>query len=218
LRASEIYPIVVTDDSPGKADFEAKLTAMWSRLARGLATAAAYERRVERDPKLAALLRSAPVSLVWENGRVRPELEPPDVDSARADSVVTLLRQAVADTAADLYTVRLLSYVKGSHAESLVASVSIPEPDEDVEAGWDSTVVLDIRYVDCFASQHQTAFVLPPEVTPDRKFWWARGLYYSADDAKKAAARGGHEWGVEGKVVKLRATGSLLRLAFARRE
>jgi hypothetical protein len=149
---------------------------------------------------------------------VRPELEPPDVDSARADSVVTLLRQAVADTAADLYTVRLLSYVKGSHAESLVASVSIPEPDEDVEAGWDSTVVLDIRYVDCFAPRHQAAFVLPPKLTADRKFWWAKGLYFSANDAKKAATVGGREWGVEGKVVKIRATGPVLRRVFELRE
>lgn len=111
------------------------------------------------------------------------------------------------------------SHLRGSAVESLVASVDLP-PEEESDAGWDTTVVMDVYYDTCIdgASGRPRLFTLPPKLAADRQFWLLSGLYYAQEDAKRALARMRIESRVEGKIVKIRAAGPVLQRAFSREE
>jgi hypothetical protein len=218
FETRETYPAVATDDSLGRSHFEANLSAMWNRLAEGLASAARCQARVERDRTLAVLCERSPCYLRLEAPKAghAPELAAPG--SAGGDSLLGIFSVLEGDSAAGLYSVLLGSYLRGSAAESLIASVAIPE-EETFATVRDTSLALDIRYDDCFGeSRRPTAFVLPPELTANRQFWFLSGLYVARDDAKRALAWVRREWMVEGRIVKIRATGPVLRRAFELRE
>lgn len=216
FQTTETYPLRLAGDSLGSAELERVYSEMWDRLARGLATAVENHRRIERDPKLASLLEGGTLSIISVDSRIRPATGSSGAEMALRDSVIAQFRFFVGDSSAELYTVLLGSYLRGSAAESLVANVSVP--DEEDEGERDTTVVLDIVYSDCFEmpSGRPRLFTLPPSLTANHQFWLLSGLFYSRDDATRAIARIRREWMIEGRIVKIRATGPVLRNAFAR--
>lgn len=227
------YPVLVTEDSAGKSQFETDFAAMWDDLATGLATALACQRGLERDAQLASRLASVtvttranlrlegaapPKALTRPMQGPGPDFEVWPGDSALVDSLDSLVHRAGADSIAELYSVLLNSFARGSKADSLPANLTVPG-EEDAEDERDSTLVVDITYLDCFDSPRRARlFMLPPELTADRKVWLLSGLYYVRQDAVRSISELSREWGYKGKVVKLRATGAVLQHAFPRVE
>jgi len=216
--AYETHPIAETNDSTGLRSLEIELTKMWTRLARGLATAVNCQRRVESDSLLSKVLADAPMSLMSQSGH--PIQAVSDIDpheAAPSDSVLSLFRGMDRDSSAELFTVLLGSFARKSAAESFMVGLGY-SPDreyEDSEAEMDTTMIMDIVYSDCSREFDRAKFfILPRELTTNGKVWVLSGLFYSRTDAQRSLARHRLSGKRKAQVIQLRFTAPILRCAF----
>ncbi|TMQ67233.1 MAG: hypothetical protein E6K79_00375 [Candidatus Eisenbacteria bacterium] len=218
FMAYETHPIAETNDSTGLRNLEVELTKMWSRLARGLATAVNCQRRVESDSLLSKVLSLSPISLMSQSGR--PIQAVSDIDSheaAPSDSLLSLFRDLDRDSSAELFTVLLGSFARKPAAESFMVGLGY-SPDREIErseARMDTTMVMDIVYSDCSREfDRAKLFILPRELTADGKAWVLSGLFYSHADAQRSLGRHRLPGKRKAQVIRLRFTAQVLRSAF----
>jgi len=216
--AYETRPIAETNDSTGLKNMEVELTKMWARLARGLATAANCQRRIESDSLLSKVLAGAPISLMSQFGRsIQPVSDTDPHEVAPSDSVLSLFRGMDRDSSAELFTVLLGSFARKPAAESFMVELgySPDREDEDSDAEMDTTMVMDIAYSDCSREfDRARLFILPRELTANGKVWVLSGLFYSRADAQRSLGRHRLPGRRKAQVVQLRFTAPILRSAF----
>ncbi len=214
IFAYDTEPVAETEDSLGMAELDVEFSRMWDRLAYCFATAITCKRELDVRPQLAARYVGSEASVFFDSRRQELHFYASRGNSALAESLRVLAAGSRSDSIAEIYSVLLTSFPKGSQADSFPVAITVPG-DNDTER--DSTVVVDVTFENEFAEWRRARlFMLPPELTKDRKVWLMSGIYCVQDDATRAIPGLKRKWGFSGKVVKLRATGAVLQRAFPR--